>query len=128
MELNGDGLSRAAILAAGDIESERVEVPEWGGAVWVRTMDGRERDAFEGHQIAHPWEDIRARLAVITVCDSGGQALFNAGDVAAISRKSGRALDRIFEVSARLSGLGKKDIDELKKNSSTILSSDSSIS
>lgn len=40
-------LSKTDILCANDLQTEDVEVSEWGGAVRVRSFTGRERDAFE---------------------------------------------------------------------------------
>jgi hypothetical protein len=40
-------LSKSAILCANDLQTEDVDVPEWGGAVRVRSFTGRELDAFE---------------------------------------------------------------------------------
>ena len=45
-------LSKDAILAADDLPRETVHVPEWGGDVYVRTMSGTDRDAFETSLIA----------------------------------------------------------------------------
>ena len=120
---NGDGLNRESILGSDDLKSVEVEVPEWGGAVWVRTMTATQRDAFEAQQIREPFRDVRARLAVATVCDSHGELLFTEADIPALSRKSGKALDRVFAVATKLSGLSKEDIDDLKKSSSIIPSS-----
>ena len=44
-------LSKTAILCANDLQTEDVEVPEWGGAVRVRSFTGRERDAFEASMV-----------------------------------------------------------------------------
>lgn len=40
-------LTKDQIVAAVDIKTELVDVPEWGGAVAVRGLTGLERDAFE---------------------------------------------------------------------------------
>ena len=40
-------LSKTAILCANDLKTEDVDVPEWGGAVRVRSFTGRARDAFD---------------------------------------------------------------------------------
>ena len=40
-------LTREAILARDDEQSETVEVPEWDGSVRVRGLTGRERDLWE---------------------------------------------------------------------------------
>ena len=67
-------LSKTAILAAQDLQTEDVEVPEWGGAVRVRSLTGRERDAFEASMIRGEGRDrkvdltnMRARLVGLTV-------------------------------------------------------------
>lgn len=113
-----DQLTRSAILAAQDLPLKEVQVPEWGGAVYVRMMTAGERDAFEASQgQGNPHRDLRARLAVATVCDSCGSALFTAEDVPALTAKSGRALDRIFAAAAKHNGITAADVEDLRKNS-----------
>lgn len=115
-------LNASAILSADDLPRELVEVPEWGGSVYVRTMTAGERDRFEAEhrrrgESGDAYEDIRARLAVSTVCDESGALLFTPADVPAISRKSAKALDRIFAAAQRLNGLSSQDVEDLRKNS-----------
>ena len=43
--------------------------------------------------------------------------MFTDRDVERLGKKSALALDRIYEVAQRLNGIGKKEIDELTKNS-----------
>ncbi len=105
---------RDQILAAEDLPRKSVSVPEWGVTVNVRTLTGRERDRFEGQQSRDPYGDVRARLAVICLCDDEGKALFTEADIAALSAKSSRALDRIFAIAVKLSGISKEDLDDLK--------------
>ncbi len=135
-------LTKDQILSASDLPTEEVQVPEWGGSVFVRTMNGTERDAFEQDIIAARARDaeqneasdgvpnaaksnselvnIRARLAVKTVVDAQGNRLFTDNDAAALGKKSGKALDRIFDVAQRLSGIGEKDVKELEGNSNAV--------
>lgn len=113
---NGDGLNRDSILGLDDLPVVEVVVPEWGGSVWVRGMTGTERDAFEEKGIGAPLKDMRARVAIATVCDHDGNLLFTDQDLPALMRKSGKALDRILIAAAPLSGLSKEDIADLKKN------------
>lgn len=109
-------LTRDAILSASDRPLKHVPVPEWGGDVYVRVMTAGERDAFEAAQGEDAHKDLRARLAVATVCDSDGNLLFTAADVPAVTAKSARALDRIFAASARHNGITAADVEELRKN------------
>lgn len=111
-------LNRNEILAAKDLETkmERVEVPEWGGAVFVRVMTGSERDAFEGHFATRKYDNLRAFLAVCCVCDEKGVGLFLPTDVKSLGEKSANALDRIFPVAMRVNRLSSADIEDLEKN------------
>lgn len=106
-------LTRDSILAADDLRRESVDVPEWGGSVIIRTMTGSERDAFEAEHLKDPSKDLRARLAVHTVCDEQGQLCFAPSDVAAIGQKNAAALDRIFAVAIKINGISKQDVAEL---------------
>ena len=120
-------LSKTAILAAQDLQTEDVEVPEWGGAVRVRSFTGRERDAFEASMVRGDGRDrkvdltnMRARLVGLTVIDEAGQRLFTDDEVDLLGAKSGAALDRVFAVAQKLNGLSGADVEELSKNSSGV--------
>jgi hypothetical protein len=107
---------RSKILEANDRPNRALPIPEWGCTVYIRTMSAGERDRYEAAHLANPYQDARARLAAETVCDELGNKLFTADDVAAISQKSCKALDRIFAAAMHHNGVTKDDIDELKKN------------
>ena len=118
-------LGRDAILAAQDAVTEQVDVPEWGGAVLVKAMSGEQRDAFEKSILkdkADPskgveMRDFRARFAARVIVDAKGTRLFTDEDVKALSRKSAKALDRVYDAGARLAGLRKEDAERLAGNS-----------
>jgi hypothetical protein len=118
-------LGRKDILEAKDREKfEEVEVPEWGGIVLVRVIGGDERDRFEasimkrrGDDVQLNMENIRARLVALSVVDENGERLFSDADVIELGKKSGVALDRVYEIAQRINGLTKKDVKELAKNS-----------
>ena len=110
-------LSKDAILDADDLPRETVSVPEWGGEVLVRTMSGTDRDAFEASLLEKDgrMENVRARLVALTLCDPQGDRLFDDSEIAALGRKSARALDRVFSVAQRLNGIGVEQVDDAKK-------------
>tara|TARA_R110000824_G_scaffold133430_2_gene296192 strand:+ start:4898 stop:5245 length:348 start_codon:yes stop_codon:yes gene_type:complete len=114
-------LSKDAILNADDLPKELVEVPEWGdGGLWVRTLKGFERDNFEqslvGKKQKTSLENVRARFAVLTICDESGTRLFTDADAKALGEKSAAALDRVFAVAQRLNGFSQEDAEDLAKN------------
>lgn len=116
-------LTREQILGAKDIRTEEVKVPEWGGSVLVRGLTGAERDRFEESVIEQrgkvtkvKLKDARARLVALSVVDEEGKRLFSDADVAVLTEKSAAALDRVYAVAARLSGISEEDMEELLKN------------
>jgi len=117
-------LSKEDILKAEDLGTEEVDVPEWGGSVLVRGMTGAERDAFEvagrdqrtGQRRPDALSNVRAKLVARCVVDDDGTRLFTDADVAALGEKSGAAIDRVFAVAARLSGLGEEDQEEMTRD------------
>lgn len=118
-------LSAADILKVDDKRLEMVEVPEWAGTVYIRTMTAAERDAFEqefvdlrqGKTKAGTVANVRAKFAARILCDANGVRLFEDKDIAELGRKSAAALDRVFDAGMRLNGFSKQDVEELAGNS-----------
>jgi hypothetical protein len=117
-------LSRDDILKASDNDPEEVEVPEWGGTVLVRGMTGRERDAFEvslmtpgrgGRRVMDP-ANLRAKVIARCVVDDDGNRLFSDADITELGAKSAAAVDRVYAVAARLSGMSDEDQEELTRD------------
>ena len=116
-------LDRQAILSASDISLAEVKVPEWGGSVWVRVMDGRARDALDAFlaraidksgKLANP-QGMRTLVVRLTVCDEAGNALFSEQDDDALANKSSVVLDRIFHAAARLNGISDSAIEDARE-------------
>ena len=130
--MGGAYLGRDAILKAASLKTEEVRVPEWAdpesGAdtVLVRELRGRERDEWEaslavqrGKQMVPDVANMRAKLVARSVVGEDGEPVFTQQDVAALGELSAAALDRVFEVASRLSGLNPDDLEEMAKNSGT---------
>lgn len=124
-------LTAQQILQAEDLVTERVHVPQWGGDVFIRTMCGRERDAFEAsteQSLGGNIDNVRARLVALCAVDESGKRLFRDSDVLRLGQKSAAALDRLFAVAMRLNGLTPGDMAELTKNSGGALGDNSNSS
>jgi hypothetical protein len=128
--------NKEQILAADDLGRETVAVPEWGGEVIVRQMTGAERDAWEMALIwregeepeparARVMSNIRARLVALCAIDDSGARLFSDADAAALGRKNGDAIDRLYQAAKRLNRLTKADVAAAEKNSGPGPSADS---
>lgn len=111
-------LTKDAILTADDLKKEEVDLTEyWGGVVFVREMSGTERRAFEvdaeGDKLND--ENIRAKMAAFCICDENGTSLFTQEDAEALGNKSAKAMDIVFEVASRLSGLAAESAADAAK-------------
>ena len=116
-------LSKQDILNARDLSTEDICVPEWGGTVRVRSLTGKERDAFEASLMSGEGKkrkvdlaNIRAKLVAMCIVDEAGAREFDDVEVAALGAKSAAALDRVFSVCQRLNGLSAADVEELEGN------------
>ena len=114
-------LTREEIVSASDLPFQDVDVPEWGGTVRVGTMTAGERDAYEndiyetdGANIKIKRKDFRAKMLVRCLKTAEGGQLFD--DVAELSKKSSKPVQRLFEVAQELNGLGEAVQDEIEKN------------
>jgi len=131
-------LSREDIINIDDVQTEEVEVPEWGGKVTVKGLSGFERDKYEQSMVEGQGKNTRlnmknARARLVQACmverkDGQLKPIFDQpGDIKRLGKKSGKALDRVYNVARKLSGLSEEDMDELTKNSETAQSEDSII-
>lgn len=110
------------ILGIADIPVERVEVPEWGGCVYVRGLNGKDRGLYENKfaraaQSKKPIDisDSYAELALMCCVDSdepGAKRIFNKSQLSALHRKSAIALNRIGRVALRLSGMTSGEVEK----------------
>ena len=125
-------LNRDAILGAVDVQTEKVDVPEWGGDVIVRGLTGDELDNFQGSirqfrptfdgkgmEAVLVQDGMRSKLLVKCLVDEAGERLFTDQDASALGAKNGAVIDRLYDVAARLSGLSEEEKAELEGNSET---------
>ena len=113
-------LTKEQILAAEDRRYELVGVPEWGGTVRVGEMSALQRDRWDAALIKRREgaDDLSVRALVVAFCivDDAGAPIFTSEDVVALGAKSGKALDRVFEVAARINALTKASAEEQRGN------------
>jgi len=115
-------LTKEQILAADDLKTETVDVPEWGGQVQVGTLSAAERDKFDAIVAGQTrggktdMAGLRLHLVALVLRGSDGQPLFGANDMKALEKKSAAAIQRVFEVAARLNGLGAVAAEDARGN------------
>lgn len=117
-------LTKEAILQADDLVMEKVAVPQWGGDIYIRVMTAAARDKFDKGNLTKTddgyeanFDNVRARLVVLTACDEKGNPLFTEFDAVQLGLKNGEAVDLLAQVARRLNKLDQKDVEEAAKNS-----------
>ncbi len=122
-------LTRDEILGADDLKTESVDVPEWGGSVFVRELTGAERDTWEasvvktnGTKVTIDSQNMRAKLVALCVVDGDGKRVFTAKDAKELGAKSAAALDRVVDAARRLSRIGEDELENLGKGSEPVQS------
>lgn len=109
-------LTRDSILTARDGKTVEVDVPEWGGSLFVRILSGSQRDQLDGYICAkkgtEDYAGVRALLVQLAACDGSGALLFTPADIPAISERNSIALQRVFDAAARLNGLNAGAVEE----------------
>lgn len=112
-------LSAEQILAADDSGSLKVEVPEWGGDVYVRVMSVGERDSYERLWIGKKEtgiENFRTEYLARVLCNDKGELLFTRTQVDALAKKSGAVMGRIFDIAMKHNRMTEEDVVDMGKS------------
>lgn len=116
-------LTAEEILCADDVVLKSVEVREWSGSVWMRSMTAAQRDDFElafagENKTQGASTNLRARYLSKCLCDENGALLFgnDPEKVKELGDKNGRIIDMLFEVARDLNGQNDNAIEDAEKN------------
>ena len=116
---------RERILAADDITTETMEIPEWGVTVAVRTMTGAARaemlvSASDPTTGEVNYQTLYPQVIVASVIDpETGESVFTVEDVNALNLKSAAVVERVAQAGMRVSGMTKEAEKELGNDSAT---------
>lgn len=113
-------LSAENIFSADDMKVESVDVPEWGGKIYVRRLTGRERDEFEqlmNDRRAGKILKVRGvitKIVALAACTSDGSKLFTSDKAESkLDEKACAPLMRVFDAALKISGMRDDDIQNL---------------
>lgn len=113
-------LTRDQIFGVNDRELVRVEVPEWGGHVFVRPLSGPEVIAYQAMlpDEDKDWTKSKAALAAMVAVDEDGNRIFADADAKRLAEeKNFWVVNRIGDAAADLNVLTAKAAKRLEKNS-----------
>lgn len=109
-------LTKDQILGAPDLHVTRVEVPEWGGEVFLRAFTLADRLELEARPDSTDIAAASANAVAIALCDAEGTRLFAADEIGALTGKNANVLLRLFKQVAQINALSSRDIAEIVKN------------
>lgn len=125
-------LTRDQIISASDLPTLPVPTPEWGkdSGVFVRSLTALERDGWDKRTYQGKTDvellGYKSRFCVLTICGEDGVRIFGDTDADMLAQKSAAAVERIFNVAAKLNGLLAKTSEDIEKNSEAAPSVESS--
>lgn len=104
-------LSRDAILDSQDRKKEQVQVPEWGGSLWLWELSAKEYvefyDEVSRRQKSGAKDPYGAVLVYYSARDDEGQRLFtDPADIDRLSEKNALVMTRLSDIAVRINGLG----------------------
>ena len=117
-----------------DLETKDVFVKKFDGWMRVREMTADERDDYELSQLAARGDDkkgkkktpFRARLvAKVLVDPETGNRLYADEGAAYIQKWGAATVDILFMAAVELSGMNRKDVEEIEGNSEADTATDS---
>jgi len=115
-------LTREQILTASP-KLKEVDVPEWGGSVFIRPLTIHEQAKLadlgtkhEKSSVVDRMKNCTLRLVQWSVCDDRGNPLFEAGDLEPLMSKAASAFLRLQDAILALSGLTEESRKELEQN------------
>ncbi len=123
---------RDKILNAKDRTQERLYIPEWDAEIEVWSLTGEERALLMQSSIKASGTvnlvNMYGMMAVLSTHDpEDGSLVFEDTDRGAVMQKNGAIIERIAQISMRLSGLTDEALKEAEKNSPSIQSDGSTL-
>lgn len=126
-------LSLDQIMAADDLQTEWVSIPEWSPrdapnpdayGVYVRSLNGRERADWQqsslmgnGKNATVNFQQYTVKLVALAAVDAAGKRVFIGLKGSELLTKNSAILERIGEVAMRLSGIGEEEMEAISGNS-----------
>lgn len=113
---------RDRILAADDIGTELLEVPQWGVTIEVRTMSaGKRSRMLQTCSLGDGTVDLDQLYPMIIIAcvfdPETGDQVFSEIDIAALKEKSASSIEFVAQKAMSMSGMSASAIDEEGKGS-----------
>lgn len=120
--MSDKALTRDAILKPVQFRRERVDVPEWGGHVYVRQISAKDFESWQDwivkQENAKNPQSHRAAFIVDCVCDENGKPIFTEpSDLAVLGEHQNAVIDLLYEACKRVNLVDKTALEGAEKKS-----------
>jgi len=110
-------LSKDDIFKAKDFEIKEIEVPEWGGSIFIKSMSGYARAKLVADvQNKIDLDKLQLRVLINCICDSEGKLLFSEADLQKLGTKNPEVLSMLEKECCKISGIGTEAEGTIEKN------------
>lgn len=112
-------MNREQILARRSVRTVAVDVPEWGGAVHLRSLTVGDRDRIDQYvaDAKGKLAGFRAFVLSLCLCDETGARLFADGQRAELDTLDAGVAERLFTAAMPLAGISAGDMATIEGNS-----------
>lgn len=110
-------LNKQTILSMNKPRMRLVNVPQWGGDVYLRSMTGEQRDRFEEASRGGKVSEIKLTILAYSLCDEHGNRLFADAELDLLNQLDGGTLAELAVQAGELNYVTEKDIEVMQKHS-----------
>lgn len=119
--MSEEALTRDAIFKPREFRRERIAVPGWGGAVYIKQLTAERvewwQDEVAKQETAKVPKSFRCLFIVECVCTAEGKRLFTEGtDVARLAEEPNSVIEFLWKECKRVNGMGEKAVEDAEKN------------
>lgn len=116
-------LTAAEIFAKPDQELIELQVPEWGGSVWIRSFDAGEllqieREFYDPKTggVNPAKGNLRVKVVLLGVCDQNGSPIFAAAEIPKLEKRNAKIMDRLATAVLGHNRMDDKSKEALKED------------
>jgi hypothetical protein len=112
-------LTKEQILGVEDRVLREIQVPEWGGSVWIRSLTVEEQIAFgEESSASEGTEHMTTVSLSFWVVNDKGDRMFSIEEAKALMKKNGAAVQRLFQAGLEINNpVSNRAVEAERKNS-----------
>ena len=112
-------LTAEQIFGSNDGDLLKVDCPEWGGHIFLRVMDGEQREEIELVLLSEDKKKLQTAKQLVllySVCDDKGKPIFTNENIASLKKRNAKVVERVYAKAIAHNKMRQKDIDELEGN------------